>query len=340
MAGPMFYQWIFQQVDSTIHTYIVDGANNMAAAIGPVAATLFGIYIMLWGMAHLSNKIEEPVMDGTKRLVIIAVILALALNAGRYTNYVVNFVTQTPVAMASVVANGNSPTNEQSTAKLLDGMLGKGFELGDRAKKKAGVLSGDFGMYIVAFICYIGVAALTLFAAVMLMIAKVAMAVLLVLGPAFILLLMFESTKRFFSMWLGQIVNFMLTYVLAVAVMSLLFRFVGQFLDAMLGHSDVDSFAASAQLFVMCGIGVLVLRQVPAVASALGGGIAMSTLGGFGAAMNPLRRLSGALGGAGRTGINAAGRKAGSAAWNSRAAVATRRGMANAFRRKNTLARI
>jgi type IV secretion system protein VirB6 len=102
----------------------------------------------------------------------------------------------------------------------------------------------------------------------------------------------------------------------------------------------VDSFAASAQLFVMCGIGVLVLRQVPAVASALGGGIAMSTLGGFGAAMNPLRRLSGALGGAGRTGLNAAGRKAGSAAWNSRAGVATRRGMANAFRRKNTLARI
>src|SRR5690625_1281378 len=131
MAGPMFYQWIFQQVDSTIHTYIVDGANDVATAIGPLAATLFAIYIVLWGLAHLSNKIEEPVMDGTKRLVIIAVILALALNAGRYTGYVVSFVTQTPVALASVVANGNGPTDEQSTAKLLDGMLGKGFELGD-----------------------------------------------------------------------------------------------------------------------------------------------------------------------------------------------------------------
>lgn len=339
MAGPMFYQWIFQQVDSTIHTYIVDGANNVAAAIGPVAATLFGIYIVLWGMAHLSNKIEEPVMDGAKRLVIIAVILALALNAGRYTNYVVNFVTQTPVALASTVANGNSPTDDKSTAKLLDGMLGKGFELGDRAKKKAGVLSGDFGMYIVAFICYIGAALLTLAAAVLLLIAEVTMAVLLVLGPIFILLLMFETTKRFFSMWLGQITNAMLTYVLVFAVMSLLFHFVGQFMDAMLGHSDVDSFAASAQLFVMVGISILVLRQSASIASAIAGGVAISALGGFGASMNPLRRLAGGLGGVGRQGINAGARKAGSAAWNSRAGTAARRGMANAFRRKNTLSR-
>src|SRR5699024_10241068 len=106
--------------------------------------------------------------------------------------------------LRDVVANGNRPTDDQSTTKLLDSMLGKGFTLGDRAKQKAGVLSGDFGMYIVAFVCYLGTAALMLFAAVLLMIAKIAMAVLLVVGPVFILLLMFNSTKRYFSMWLGQ----------------------------------------------------------------------------------------------------------------------------------------
>src|SRR5699024_3248594 len=151
--------------------------------------------------------------------------------------------------------------------KLLDSMLGKGFTLGDRAKQKAGILSGDFGMYIVAFICYLGTAALTLFAAVLLMIAKIAMAVLLVVGPVFILLLMFNSTKRYFSMWLGQTLNYVLSYVLTVAVISLLFYFVSEYLDAMLGHTDVDSFAASAQLLVMCGIGIIILRQVAGIAS-------------------------------------------------------------------------
>src|SRR5699024_7985425 len=99
---------------------IVDGVNNVMAAIGPVALTLFSIYVVLWGLAHLSSRIEEPVMDGAKRILMVAAIMMFALNAGRYTGWVVNFVTETPTALASVVANGNGPTDDQSTAKLLD----------------------------------------------------------------------------------------------------------------------------------------------------------------------------------------------------------------------------
>lgn len=342
MDGPMFYQWIFQRTTAVLDHYVAGGADKIAATLGPVAVSLFGIYVLLWAWAHLTNRIEEPVMDAAKRLITITFILALALNAGRYTEFVVNFVQKTPVAMASIVANDSTgtPSNEATTAKLLDGMLGKGFTLGDRAQKKAGVLHGDFGMYFVAISIYACAVLLTLAAAVLLLLAQVGMAVLLVLGPVFLLLLMFNTTKRFFELWLGQLVNFMLMYVLTVAVISLIFAWIGDYLNDMLKYPGVNSFADTAQLAIMCGIGVVFFRQIPTIASAIAGGIGLSTMGSFAAAMNPVRRLAGGLGGVGRKGLNTGARKAGSAAWNNQTSVAARRGMANAFRRKNTLARI
>lgn len=335
MSQPtMFYQWIFQSVDNVIHAYVTGTAARVIEAIGPVAVTLFGIFVLLWGFAHLSNRIEEPVTDAAKRLVMVTVVLSLALNVGRYSDYIIQFCQDTPVALAAVVSQSAAPTTEQSTAQQLDAMLDKGFQLGNRAQAKAGVLNGDFGMYIVALVCDLGTAFLTLFAAVLLMSSKFALAVLLAVGPIFLLLCLFQSTKQFFGMWLGQVINFILTYVLSIAVISLLFGFIEDFLTQAVAQPDVSSFASMVQLFIMCGIGVLVLRQVPSMASSLGGGFAMSTLGAFGASMRGAGRGGMATGKLGGRVAAAGGRRA----WNSKAGVAVRERTGQLFRRKNSIA--
>jgi type IV secretion system protein VirB6 len=335
MSQPtMFYQWIFQSADNVITAYVTATAARVIHAIGPLAVTLFGIYVVLWGLSHLQNKIEEPVTDGAIRMIKVAFVLGFALNIGYYSDYIIKFCQDTPVALAAVVSQSNTPTTEQSTAQQLDAMLDKGFALGNRAKAKAGVLNGDFGMYIVALVCYLGTAVLTLFAAVMLMLSKFALAVLLAIGPIFLLLCLFQATKQFFGMWLGQVINFILTYVLSIAVISLVFGFIEDFLTQAVAQPDVSSFASMVQLFIMCGIGVLVLRQVPSVASALGGGIAMSTLGAFGASMRSAGRTGRVAGKVGGRAAAAGGRLA----WNSRAGVAVRERTGQLFRRKNSIA--
>lgn len=335
--GSLFYQWILGSLDQVIHDVMLQGITNVIGAIGPVVVTLFGICVVLWGFAHLTNAIEQPVLDVAKKLIFIAVIIGLSLNVGRYTSYVVNFVTETPPALAAVATGGGN--NVATTAQLLDQMVTKGWKLGDRARQKAGIVNGDFGMYIVAFIFYLGTAALTLFACVLLLLAKFGMAVLLIIGPIFLVLLMFETTKGFFRLWLGQLINFMLTYVLTAIAISLIMGFCDHFLDRTLASGYVDSFAASAQMFIICGIGILILRQVPSIASAISGGIGVSTLGAVGGAA----RFGGrpfASGGRYATGaINKYGAKAGR--WAGRKSLGgAKAGYSRAssmFRRKNKI---
>ena len=56
--------------------------------------------------------------------------------------------------------------------------------------------------------------------------ARVALAVLLAIGPLFIVLLLFDGTKRFFEAWVAQLANYALVGVLAVLVASLLMTVV------------------------------------------------------------------------------------------------------------------
>ena len=296
--GSQLFQWIFGKVDTVLNDYILSSVDSVVTNVSPVAITLFTIYVVMWGISHISNTIEEPVLDAAKRMIKIAIILAIALNVGRYSEWVVDFAQSTPAAFANMVAGNDAPSDDASTAQVLDSMVDKGFSLGDKAKSKAGTLRGDFGMYFVAWTIYALSAGITAFAALLLLLAKVGLTVVLAIGPVFILLLMFESTKQYFNLWVGQLINFMLTYILAIAVMGLIFAFLEPFAEAA-AEQDVDMFAVAANMAIMTIIGLLTLRQVPSLAQALSGGIAVSTLGGFGAAArSPLGAAKGVKGAA------------------------------------------
>jgi type IV secretion system protein VirB6 len=124
----------------------------------------------------------------------------------------------------------------------------------------------------------------TLYAGFLLVLSKIALAVLLALGPLFILTSLFESTKRFFDVWIGQAVNYVFLVMLTAATIKLLFTIVSMYLDAVFGTyastGGADpNYTEIFPMLALCGIGVLVLVQMPSIASALGGGVALSTLG-------------------------------------------------------------
>src|SRR3546814_12601313 len=50
--------------------------------------------------------------------------------------------------------------------------------------------------------------------------AKVALAIIIALGPIFIALALFEPTRRFFHGWLGQTINYIVLLAVIIAVRS------------------------------------------------------------------------------------------------------------------------
>lgn len=274
-----FYEDLFTNLDSSLTTYVSDVAGNIISAITPVATSMLTIYIILWGWMIMRGMITEPITDGATRLVRLALITGLALNLGRYNGYIADWLWSSPDAIASYIASGYS--DETTNIHFLDQIMNKVFDFGTLFFHKGmatGIVVPDFGFIFVAILIWVGGMAATGYAALLLALAKIFLAALLAVGPIFVLLSMFEVTRKFLESWLGQVLNFIFVVMLTAAILKLLLTIVQLYLTASGSISD-PSISQAIPCIVLCVIGALALIQVPGHASALGGGVAINTLG-------------------------------------------------------------
>jgi type IV secretion system protein VirB6 len=279
-----FYEDIFSTVNNSLTTYVGDVATNVITAITPTATTLLLIYVMLWGWATMRGMISEPVTDGINRIVRLSLITGLALNIGRYNDYLSNFLWDTPDAMAAVVASGYSSSTDNT--QYLDNLWSQIYDIGYAFWNLAGTFNvfQTIGLMLLAYFIWFAGAGVTLYAFFLLILSKIALAVLLGIGPIFVLLIMFEPTKRFFDVWMGQVLNYVFLVILTSAAMKLMLTIFNTYLGAVVA----SGFVANPQIpqafptIIFSAVCILVLNQVPSIASALGGGVAIGTLGAVG----------------------------------------------------------
>lgn len=292
-----FYEDTFNKLGGMLSTYINDVASNVIGAITPVATTLVTIYVMLWGWSMMRGVISEPVMDGFSRIVRISIITAIALNLGMYNNFLSDMLWQSPDALAGYIAsqsNSTAPTN----AQFLDQIWSQIYDLGDAYWQKAyasvagvAIPIPHFGLLIIAILIWVAGIAATAFGAFLLVMSKIALAIILGIGPLFILMTLFEPTKRFFDAWLGQALNYVFLLVLTAAAIRLLMTIIQAYLFAAQGHGVLadPSVSQAIPAIVLCVICALVMAQLNSIASALGGGVAIGTLGAVGYAFGKAR---------------------------------------------------
>ena len=61
-------------LNNLLSTYIGDTTGRLSAALEPLVVTLGTLYVMAWGFLHATGKIEEPVLEGLKRIAILVVV--------------------------------------------------------------------------------------------------------------------------------------------------------------------------------------------------------------------------------------------------------------------------
>ena len=114
-----------------------------------------------------------------------------------------------------------------------------------------------------------------IYALFLIALSKIALAVLVGLGPLFILMLMFKQTQKVFEAWLQQLINYMLIVILTVGVLGLMTAITTNAVTAIPGGGiSLGDVVPAAIVFL---ITFLLLTQIMTIASALGGGIALTT---------------------------------------------------------------
>ena len=283
--GFTFYSTLLSRLDSPLNAYWSGAAASIASAFSPVATTLVTIYIILWGWSLMRGVISEPVTDGIARILRLTIIVALAINTGIYNGYLAGLLWESPEALAGVISGSASGSTAMS---FLDQLMGQFYELAQAFNDKAYADTGitglpDLSLWATGWALLAAGTMLTAYTAFLFILAKIALAILLGVGPIFILMTVFGPTKRFFDVWIGQALNYVFLVLLTASAVKLIMGIVQAYMNAVLSPAAVDpSIMQALPGVVFCFIGVLVMMQLPSIASALGGGVAIGTLGAVG----------------------------------------------------------
>ena len=276
----MLFQQFSAWLTARLTTYVSVHAAATAAAIEPAAVTAGVLYVMGWGYLHLRGKIQEPVVEGAVRLLTLALAFGIGLRLWLYHAVIVDTFFTAPSQLAAQLVGARDPVT------LIDAIWDRGGAAAGILWQKGSLLTGDLGFYIAAAALYVLVGLLCAYAMFLIALAHIALAVLLALGPLFIILTLFETTRKFFDAWLRQLANYALVTILTVLVAALLLDLVDAYAAQTAALGSALKTVDALNLALVAGLVFLVLRQVLPIAAGLAGGGALSSFGTFGQAVS------------------------------------------------------
>jgi type IV secretion system protein VirB6 len=270
-----FNAWL----NTILLTYIGDNTARVADVLRPAVVTLAVLYVMVWGYLQLMGGIEEPLVTGVKRILTLALILGATLQLWLYNAVIVDtFFTAPGQLAADVIGAPDSVT-------VVDQIIFAGDDTGSLLMQKGGILNGDFSFYVAGFAVYLIVGLTAIYTIFLLTLSRIALSILLVLGPLFIALLFFETTKRFFESWIAQMANYAFIAILTVLVATLMLTLLSTAAQQAVSAGGGITIAHAVRVCMAAGLTFLVMRQVMPMAAGLASGLALSTFGTVSAAL-------------------------------------------------------
>jgi type IV secretion system protein VirB6 len=263
-----FWTWLNGQLTA----YIGNNTARLAGILEPTIVTLAVLYVMVWGYLQLTGQIEEPFVAGLKRIVMLAVVLGVSLNLWLYNAVIVDTFYSAPAQLAAAVVGAGDPVG------TIDAIWESGGTVAGNLWTKGNAWNG-FGFLLAATVVWVLIGLLCVYAMFLIALSNIALAVLLALGPLFIVMWFFDSTRRLFSGWIAQLANYALITILTVMVAALLLQVVQSYAAQTAARGSAILTVDALHMMLIAGLVLLILRQVMPIASSVAGGAALSSFG-------------------------------------------------------------
>nr|WP_312444206.1 type IV secretion system protein [Brevundimonas naejangsanensis] len=250
-------------IDGRLNEFLGSRLSAVIAEVeGPLRIALV-LYVVLYGFAILRGAISEPVMDFAVRSIKLVLIYALATTTA-YSSFVTEpLFTGLPNVLTRAVSGAEAP----SVGAAFDQFFAYAAWLGEDIARDASAFNP--GPYVIsAAVFIIGALAAALGFGVVL-VAKLALALLVTLGPIFIACALFDATRRFFFGWLSQAVNYLVLFALMIVIFQLVLSLVRDQWGSIQG---ADPMIGGLIFIALCLLGAIFFLQTPAIAAGVAGG--------------------------------------------------------------------
>lgn len=268
-----FFAEFISWLNVILEDYISSRTVAIASALEPAIVTLGTLYVVVWGYLHLMGEIEEPFLTGVKRLFTLVIILGVSISLWYYNGIIVDTFFSAPSLLAARIIG------PYDSVAAVDEVLFAGSDISDALYRRAGIFDGEVSFYFAGLLVQIIVGVTAVYTMFLLVLSRIALSVLLALGPFFIALLFFDTTRKFFESWIAQLANYALITILTGLVAALMLTIITRAAERALGVVGDIEMAEAVRLCLAAGLTLLVMRQVMPMAAGLASGFALSSFG-------------------------------------------------------------
>ncbi len=275
---------LITHVDSIILGFVQGSFGSLTATIQILWRLMFIVFIAVYGYkVIISGRFSAS--DLVWHCFKIIILLLIATEWDTFFLLVYNMATDLPsdvsgLLIAAAADNIGTGANDVISAnQALSTFFDRGMTVSSKLLEGAGW--GDFGQYMYAGLVWFGTIGLTGYSTMLIVLSKLAVAILLAVGPAFILLLVFSNTKSLFEGWLRTLLNYSIIPVFVYALLALILMLIEQPLTILEENSDTNSNLLSyiGPFLLTAIVSMLLLSQILNIASSITGGVSLSTMG-------------------------------------------------------------
>jgi len=276
---------LINEIDSLILSFVQGAFGSLIPTVQVLWRLMFIVFIAVFGYkVIISGRFNAP--DLIVNCIKIIVLLCIATEWDTFCLLVYNMVTDLPADLAGQIIQGaasiipSSAAADEATANTaLSLFYDRSMEVSAKLLQGAGW--NNFGLYFYACVIWLGSILFTGYAAMLIILAKIAVALLLAVAPVFILLLIFANTKNLFEGWLRTLLNYAIIPIFVYALLALLLTLAESPLKAMEENIGPDGAVITyiAPFIFVSFVSVMLLAQIMNIAASITGGLSLSTLG-------------------------------------------------------------
>ena len=277
---------LINNVDTIILAFVQGAFGSLTPIVQILWRLMFIIFIAVFGYKVIISgrfAANDLIVNTLK----IIVLLLIATEWDTFFLLVYNMTTDFPSDVAGQIMQGAA--NSLGGAAIANDDASANLALSNFYDRAMGVSSNlleaanwrEWGLYLYALAVWFGALALTGYAAMLIVLSKIAVAILLSIGPLFVLLLIFANSRNLFEGWLRTLLNYAIIPIFVYALLALLLTISEVPLSDLEANTNGNSPTLTYISTFLFGsvVFVILLMQVMNMAASITGGLSLSSMG-------------------------------------------------------------
>lgn len=262
------FENLLNKVDAVLYNTFQDAYDAMSGAVAPVLIGAITILVALYGLSVAFGR-DFNFQEFLVLIVRITVVYLLVTGFSFFNAVIFLPLTKAPGELAVILAAQSGATNVNA---LIDDFISTGWVAIDVIQQTAGAFNvGAFALALIMMVATILVGAVSF---VVFSLAKVILALSLMMAPVFCAFLAFQATRGWFESWLRMLFQAGLVIILAAGAMAVIMSLAQDglsTLNAAAGTGDIGITDCVTYL-TLAFVTIILMPQLNNIAASLAAG--------------------------------------------------------------------